>query len=385
VQEREWAGAIRTGRLRRSLPLGLLGLACVLGVSSLAGTPARAQILTASLEPSEQVPPALEPATRHTADLVTGLTASRSTLILGTLPNVGDRADRMRGVIEIWKNPKPIFEALPDFANGKPIPMAASLRAYDKVIGNQQPTQLDAWIKGTFSILPTSGTAGQFGAVAIGVDHLIFSDFLVGGFAQGDGLLRGGMDPSLARGGWTLGGYGTWRLTDNLFLDALAGHGNSVGLANPSGSGLDHFDSDGWLLTTALAGDWSIENWRFTPKVRLRYFDEASSSYAAEDSLAAVHGHGGIGELGFSPAVTYLLTTENDIAVETGLKFETATGLSDAQDLWTSLTDFRGRLEGTIDLKLPTGTRLKSSLGYGGIGTNTNTIALKASLEAKLR
>lgn len=380
MQPRKW---IRADRRRR---LSALMLAAYL--PGVVATPARAQdgvenigFVTASIDPDTML---ARPDLSRSADFITGLTSRRSSLILGTLPTVTDRADRMRGVIEIWKNPKPLFDSLPDYVDGKPIPLAVSLRSYDKVVGNQQPSQLDAWIKGTFSLLPTSGTAGQFGAVAVGVDHLVFGDFLVGGFAQGDGLLRGGFDPNLARGGWTLGGYGTWRVTDNLFLDALAGHGNSLGLADPSGMGLAPFDSEGWLLTTSLAGDWGFENWTFTPKIRFRYFEEAAMSYAAQDGMGPSTARGGIGELGLIPAVTYLLTTENDIAVETGLKFETATGLNDTDDLWTTLSGFRGRLEGTLNLKLPTGNRLKSSLGYGGVGTINTTVAFKASLEAKI-
>lgn len=346
-------------------------------------TSAYAQTL-ASIDPVEELPLVLAPTPADPIELFSGLTSQRSGLILGTLPNVGDRTDRMRGVIEVWKNPKPFFDALPDFVDGKPIPLAASIRAYDKVLGYEQPAQLDAWIKGTFSILPTTSTAGQFGALAIGVDQLVSGDFLLGGFAQSDGLLRGGLDPSLARGGWTLGGYGTWRITENLFLDTLAGHGNSVGLANPDGGGFSRVSTEGWLLTSALAGDWAADNWKFSPKIRLRYYDEASVAYTTADGHAASVARGGVGELGFSPAVTYLLTTDEDIAVETGLKFETATGLNDIEDIAKAFGVLRGNLEGTVNLKLPTGTRLKSSIGYDGVGTDKTNLALKASLQANI-
>lgn len=379
MRRRNRARATRAQR-RYVSPLSFyLGMLYALALA----TSAYAQTL-ASIDPVEELPLVLGPTPADPIELFSGLTSQRSGLILGTLPNVGDRTDRMRGVIEVWKNPKPFFDALPDFADGKPIPLAASIRSYDKVLGYEQPAQLDAWIKGTFSILPTTGTAGQFGALAIGVDQLVSGDFLLGGFAQGDGLLRGGLDPSLARGGWTLGGYGTWRITENLFLDTLAGHGNSVGLANPDGSGFNRVSTEGWLLTSALAGDWAVDNWKFSPKIRLRYYDEASVAYTTADGHPASVARGGVGELGFSPAVTYLLTTDEDIAVETGLKFETATGLNDIEDIAKAFGVLRGNLEGTINLKLPTGTRLKSSIGYDGVGTDKTNLALRASLQANI-
>ncbi len=379
MRKRNRARAVQAQRRYGSSLSFYLGIFYALALA----TSAYAQTL-ASIDPVEKLPLVLAPTPANPIELFSGLTSQRSGLILGTLPNVGDRTDRMRGVIEIWKNPKPFFDALPDFADGKPIPLAASIRAYDKVLGYEQPAQLDAWIKGTFSILPTTGTAGQFGALAIGVDQLVSGDFLLGSFAQVDGLLRGGLDPSLARGGWTLGGYGTWRITENLFLDTLAGHGNSVGLANPGGSGFNRVSTEGWLLTSALAGDWAVDNWKFTPKVRLRYYDEAAVAYTDADGHAASVARGGVGELGFSPAVTYLLTTDEDIAVETGVKFETATGLNDIEDIAKAFGVLRGNLEGTVNLKLPTGTHLKSSIGYDGVGTDKTNLAFKASLQANI-
>lgn len=383
----------RHGRQRLSM-----ALTCALGVCGLALAPASAQSLTigfdplgesedltvASLSPVETVQTLVD-LSQQTADIVSGLAGRRSALILGTLPTSGDRSNRLRGVIDIAKSPKPLFDALPDFAEGKSVPFGASTRAYDKMVGNQQSSQFDAWIKGTFALLSASSTAGQFGAVAVGVDQLVTNDLLIGTFAQGDGLLRGENARSpLARGGWTLGGYGTWRITDNFYLDTLAGHGSSFGAANPGGLGTGEFKTDGWIMTTAIAGDWELNNWSFSPKARLRYFEEASTSYAAQDGATAASSRGSIGEFALSPAVSHLLTTDENLTIETGLKFETATGLSSSKDLWTTLSDFNGRLEGTLLLKLPAGARIKSTIGYGGIGTINTNVSLKTVLNAPI-
>jgi hypothetical protein len=381
MQKPEWPDPIR--------PRRLLGLAAILFASVLALPSAHAEddddtIAIASLSPGENINTLVD-LSRETADIVLGLTARRSNLVIGTLPTTGDRSDRLRGIIDIAKSPKPFFDALPDFAAGKPVPFGASVRAYDKMVGNEQPSPFDAWIKGTFALLPTSGTAGQFGALAVGIDQLVTSDFLVGGFAQGDGLLRDeNANSPLARGGWTLGGYGTWRITDNFYVDTLAGHGSSLGIANPKGLGTGQFETGGWIVTSALAGDWAMGNWKFTPKARFRYFEEASISYAAQEGMAAATSQGSIGEFAFSPAVSYLLTTDQDISVETGLKFETATGIDATKDLWSTLADFNGRLEGSMIVKLPTGVRIKSTFGYGGIGTINNSIALKTVFNAPI-
>ncbi|RZK62471.1 MAG: hypothetical protein EOO59_02450, partial [Hymenobacter sp.] len=110
------------------MPKSLLGAGGIAVLLALAADTAHAQPLSidsgepemavASLSPSENIE-ALVNLTQQTADIVVGLTARRSTLILGTLPTTSDRSDRLHGIIDIAKSPKPLFDALPDFADGK--------------------------------------------------------------------------------------------------------------------------------------------------------------------------------------------------------------------------------------------------------------------------
>lgn len=69
--------------------------------------------------------------------------------------------------------------------------------------------------------------------------------------------------------------------------------------------------------------------------------------------------------------------------IDTGLRFE---GLVDIFNRSTAsgFDNWRGRIEGTIDLSLPGGAALGLSAAYEGVGSDFNTTSAKVKLSLPL-
>ena len=316
------------------------------------------------------------------AELIESLVPARGDLMLASLPPSEDRINRLKGSIAVADSPQRFMNALPGIVAGRPIPVAASLGAFDRILGNEQRNPWDVWLRGTFALASEQGAAGRYGVAALGIDRLVNEDFLLGGFLQADTMVREWSDASaLLRGGWIAGGYATARVLDNIYFDVLGGGGTSLGVTQAQGMA-GRFAADSWLMTAAVLGQWRAGDWTFSPQARLSYFDEKIAPYLDGGGNLVAGQELGRGRLAIGPGVSYRLTTQNNVVVNTGLRLDTTATVMSSPAGFEGLS---GRLEGTVEIILPAGARWKTTLGYGGIGTDSRLFNASGTLSVPLR
>ena len=303
-------------------------------------------------------------------------------LILDSLPSADDRADRLKGRIGVINSPKPLMESLPRVMAGKPVPLAASLAAIDRLAGNQQQSDLDLWLKGTYALMQEQGPLGRFATTTLGADYRASSDLLVGTFAQLNVASRTWSDnATILATGWAAGGYATARIADHLYLDMLAGGGTSINTITTPAMGTDKFDASGWLLNATLMGKWELAGFTFSPRVQVNYSGQATERYIDSAGGVVDARHSNAGEIALGPSISYRLTTKDRLVVETGLRFDASAPMLEG----LGLGNYRGRLEGKVELVLPTGAKFGTTLNLGGIGSGSRVFTARGTLSLPLR
>lgn len=296
-----------------------------------------------------------------------GFMMERNRIIVANLPTTSDRSDRIKGHVDVVNSPGTIIKALPGVVAGSPIPVAASIAAFDKYSGNKKPRLYDLWVKGRAMPKQESGASHHLATLSTGVDYLVSEKLLLGTFAQTDLAAS-------AVAGWSLGGFGTARLSDNLWLDVLGARGGMSGQSAGSN----------WLMTTSLTGKWTQGQWTFGPQARFSYFAATAPQGVDADGALTEAQRKATSELAMGPSVSYKLTTINKVVVTTGLKLNTIANLVAENGASLSVDGLRSGLEGTLNIDLPSGTRWKSSIGYDGIGDGERSFNLKGTLSVKL-
>lgn len=308
---------------------------------------------------------------QESADLAVLL--ARNQVILTALPSVSDRSDRLRGTLDVANSPAPFMKALPGVISGSPVPANISLAAIDRMAGNEKPRLYDLWLKAKANPLQWLEDSPDPALLTTGVDYLVQDRLLLGGFVQADAR------PSLALAGWSLGGFGTMRVTDGLYLDVVGARG--AGGRQAEGADV----ASNWLMTTSLTGKWTADHWTFGPQARITYFAALAPAGIDKDGAVLAAQRQATGELAIGPSVSYKLTTVDDVVVSTGLTLDTKARLAAETDSDLTLDGLRSGLEGTLNIDLPTGARWKSSFGYQGIGQESRSFNAKGTLTVPLR
>lgn len=322
-----------------------------------------------------------------TTALIEDFLSSRAELILGNVPDGQRRIGRLNGSVAGGGSiGSAILGYLPGVVEGRPLGVSTSLAAIDAMAGKQQPGAFDAWFEGTFSLFDGGGPKDRFNSAALGADYLFSPSLLVGGFVQFDHLSRNFADSSasVSGTGWLAGPYVTARLSDNLYLDLLAAGGQSANRVSPNGSYEDRFDATRYLLSAALEGQWTHENWTFSPRGRLSYFEETSDGYANSLGVGIPAVTTGLGQLAVGPGIGYRLTLENGVVVDLGLRADGV--LKIANDSGLGLGDVQGRLSGTVGFGLLGGANIGLSARLDGIGSGgggNGSVGVRLSLPAR--
>lgn len=321
----------------------------------------------------------------RTEELIGQFLNRQGRLLLTNLPDSQDRIDRLNNAVTLMGTPRPFLESLPGVVAGRPIPFAGSLAALDRLAGRQQQSAFDAWLDGTFALLPQNGEDGRFGVLSMGADYRFSRNLLVGTFLQLDTLRQGTVNAAEIGGaGWTAGGYATMRLNQSLYLDVLGGAGMTSNDVDPFGRYADSFDATRWLLSASLMGEWKRDGLTFNPRARISYFEESSPAFTDAPGFPIEGERAGFGQVSLGPGVTYRLTTDEKVEVATGLRLDTgadilATGASRGMKTLSS------RLEGSLNVKLPAGAQWGTTLAYGGIGTPTPVFSARGRVQLVLK
>lgn len=320
-----------------------------------------------------------------TSRLIEDFLITRADLILANQPDIQRRIDRLNGATPSGGNPvSALMNYLPGVVEGAPLTVSTSLGAIERLAGNEASGRFDMWLEGTFALFDAGGPDGTFNTASFGADYLVTPDLLIGGFVQVDHLSQSSsLDPATISGtGWLAGPYATARLNESLYLDILAAAGTSSNLVSPYGTYEDGFDATRWLLSASLQGQWQWDNWTFSPRARVSYFEETTKAYADSLGVGITSITAGLGQIAVGPAISYRFTAAGNVLIDTGLRFEAVADILRTTTA-SGFGNIHARIEGTIDLSLPGGAKFGLSSAFDGIGGDTGTVTsakIKVSL-----
>lgn len=237
---------------------------------------------------------------------------------------------------------------------------------------------IDIWTEGQFtSYDDKGGTDGNFDIVYVGADYALNNNWLVGILGQfdwADETTRA--DGSKAEGdGWMVGPYVSGRLDEHLFFDWRAAWGSSDNSVSPFGTYSDNFDTDRWLTTARLTGNWTSGNWRLTPSVAVKYGEESQDAYTDTLGFRITGQDVTLGRVEFGPEFAHRWLLADGTLVEPQLALYGVWNFEDSGALVVNSTfftpdDFTGRLEGGVLVQLPRGMSFRGAAAYDGIGSS---------------
>ncbi len=253
---------------------------------------------------------------------------------------------------------------------------------------------IDIWTEGHFSSYDEDGgnanASGDFDILYVGADYSLTKNWLVGVLGQFDWTKENTKaDGSKTDGnGWMVGPYISGRLDEHLFFDWRAAWGTSDNSVSPFGTYTDSFNTDRWLTTARLTGNWYSGNWRLTPKVEVKYGEENQDGYT--DSLGVrINGQDvSLGQVEFGPEFAYRWLLDGGAVIEPQLalygvwNFDQNTLL--VNNTYFSPDDFTGRLEGGALVYLPRGWSVRGTAAYDGIGSDYDAVTGKVWLNVPL-
>lgn len=237
----------------------------------------------------------------------------------------------------------------------------------------------DVWFEGHYTEfdndLVGANRDGHLGVAYFGADYLLRPGLLVGALVQ----LDWSEDQSKTLGwsvdgdGWMAGPYMTAQLAPNLFFDARAVWGQSDNDINPFGMFTDSFDTDRWLATARLTGNWRRGNFRMTPSVAVKYIDEDQKSYVDSFGILIPSQNVSLGRLTFGPEFAYRHITERGASIEPHVKIEgnwdfDSTGQLVIGNTVVGTEDFSAKVEGGVLVQMPGGVSFRATGSYDGIG-----------------
>ncbi len=226
------------------------------------------------------------------------------------------------------------------------------------------------------------GRDGNFKILYLGVDYALTARALVGALVQVDRTDEDIVNtPNLSGDtegtGWMVGPYVGFRLTDHIYLDARAAWGrsdNSITVIDPIvGSRSGSFDTERWLVTSELTGNWHRGGWRFTPHVRFAYGEETSDTFQTTLGQTIGATSAQAGQLLFGPEFGYQFVTQRGLAIEPHLSIQGIWNFGSGETRLSNGTligdeDVRAKAEGGIILRTAAGYSLRVAGSYDGIG-----------------
>lgn len=234
----------------------------------------------------------------------------------------------------------------------------------------------DLWIEGKIGQYGTDSADGKFAIIHGGFDYLLTPRVLIGMGIQIDWLDQDeDITGELSGTGFLIGPSITAHLNDNFYVDARLAWGESDNDISPFDTYEDSFDSERWLASAALIGDFSYGAWRITPEVRLNYFEDKSESYIDSLNVAIPSVKSRVGELEFGPRFDYQMNLDNGsifspyVTIKGIRTFKNKNTTANIVGLIpnTGETGFRARTELGFTLVKQEGYTLSASTFYDGI------------------
>ena len=241
---------------------------------------------------------------------------------------------------------------------------------------------VDIWTEAHFTAFEDdigNGNAdGDFDILYVGADIPLTTNLLVGILGQFDWAKEHTkLDGSSAEGnGWMVGPYLSARIGENLFFDWRAAWGQSDNSVTPIGTYTDSFDTDRWLTTARLTGNWTSGNWRLTPSAAFKYGEEEQQkAYTDSNGILITGQTATLGRIEFGPEFGYRWMLAGGTLIEPQLALYGVWNFDQGGsflvgDTLVTPDDFTGRLEGGVLVQLPKGMSFRGTAAYDGLGSN---------------
>ncbi len=252
---------------------------------------------------------------------------------------------------------------------------------------------VELWIEGSFTKADDdiSGVAkidSQYSVVHFGADIQVTENIIIGALASID---RAKEDVDTFDGttafksqevdgnGWMAGPYLSARLSENLFFNTRFAVGLSQNdLTIPGVVSNDEFETGRALARASLSGNQNFGEdgkWRFTPTASISYFKENLKRYTSKTGVEIPSQSLTLGRAEFEPEIGYRHQTARGTVIEPQLSvaavwdFDAPDNLA-VQGITFKTDDFRGRVEGGVQVNWEGGTSARLSAAYDGIGSS---------------
>lgn len=262
--------------------------------------------------------------------------------------------------------------------------LALQSQALDNAILTTRPG-LNIWAEGHVTRYDDSTAGinreGDFKILYLGADYALSENIVIGGLVQVDRTYEELVDMVDLSGevegdGWLIGPYVGIRLTPGLLFDARFAWGqsdNRIALDDDAlGFRTGEFDTERWLATARLTGNWSYGGLLVTPSAELAYGMEDQDAYKNSLGQDVRANEISIGRLTFGPEISYTATTEDGstirphVSIEGIWNFDTKEFVADGSVKETE--DFRAKIEGGIIFQQKNGYSIRAAGHYDGIG-----------------
>jgi len=314
----------------------------------------------------------------RTEGLVEDFLGSRANLLAGALSGSSRRIDRVDGAMQADINNaiNRLMRYMPNFVGSRRVLLSTSLATLDAFAGARKASPFDAWFDVAFTLFDASSGADT-NLAAIGADYLVTPRLLAGVYMQADRFRHpgDGQERVTASDGWLAGPYVTARLSRSLYLDLIAGAGQSFSELSTADGSMIGFDATRWLASVSLSGQWKAGNWTFSPRARFGYSEAVSQSYLDALGVPIPAVRQGSGQIAVGPGITHRVETAEDFDIETSVRFEGVVDVSHDAIGW-SLGNPSGRIEGGLGIGFPQGANVNLTGSYDGIGTPETSRAM---------
>jgi hypothetical protein len=221
---------------------------------------------------------------------------------------------------------------------------------------------------------------GDFNILYVGGDYVIRPGLLIGALAQIDRTVEDVRNPDLlgkiSGAGWMAGPYAGAKLSDHLYFDARAAWGkssNSLWLQDSIvGYRTGAFNTDRWLATTGLTGNYQFGLFRVSPQIELAYGSESADAYKTSLNQSVDKVSATIGRMSFGPEFGYTSRLDNGVTIEPQFSVKGIWNFDDAPIALSTGTvraaPLRAEVETGVMIKMPSGFSVRASGSYDGIG-----------------
>ena len=242
------------------------------------------------------------------------------------------------------------------------------------------PSALDVWMEAHYQRWDSENDAlaersGDFAVAYLGADYLVAPGLLVGALVQVDWMsdFTGADGGEVTGVGWMAGPYLSMKISDNIFFDARGAWGTSSNDISPFGPYSDSFSTQRWLAKANLTGNWWFDGLRVSPSVGVIYASETQEGYTDTPGLVIPEQTAHVGRLTFGPEFGTAVSLGEGSVLEphiafTGLWDFAQSGQLDGNGLATTGDDLRLKIEGGATLRGASGTSIRATLSYDGIG-----------------